>query len=855
LETIAKAARLQPSLELRNEAIASLAVPDLQEAKAWPMPEDFRTDAVRFDAAFGTRAEITFEGEVRVRRVENDEIVAVLPTLNPTWIFGFSPDARYLGVQTRRGGNSVWDVSRTQIVVSNIPALSPVEFAPHEPVVAYARASGVIVLRNLVSGGLVQELTNSTGAKKAMTFHPDGHRLACFNEDRRAIEIFDLATGKVWITLPVGEECVVLTWNRDGSLFAAGTASGTVQVWNGATGEGINTFEGHDGRIVSVAFGHSNDLLATSSWDGTTRFWSALTGKQWLEYPGSGYFQNFSPDDRRLGPVSGQNRFMILELSQTAAYRQYSRGVSGEKGRTLAVSPDGRWLISTVRDAAHFWDARAGRHLGILPFADARSAVISPDGKSIVVTGLGGVRRWPVDLVEDELRLGPPQTLRAGGRNLFAASISADGRLLAVGDSTLPGARVLDLKDGTTRFKLGPHVRTESVAISPDGRWVATGPWNVKGVKVWEAASSNVVCEISTGLGSLVLFSPDGKWLAVSSDDFQLWETRHWRRGPPVPVNKPNLIGTMAFSPDSKLLAVVEAGVRVKLLDCENMATLAALEQPNGFVVMSLCFDPDGRKLLALDAKNNVHVWSLRPLRRELAKLGLDWTTPPPRELEAVDKEPAQPLRLLFSYPAGRGPKKDILPRDRRCTDAQIDLSSHYTSALDESWFVYFEDDSLASLPHGLHALDGIPFDLRGLIQLQGAREGDAQFPDRASNIRVDRFCQRLHFLHATHRHPSPGREIGHYLVRFRNGSDIRLPLVYGYNTMDWWAQAEDRRDLQAMQLAWTGSSAAATASKTQVRLFRWTWSNPLPDLEIASIDFVSALNGCAPFLVAVTAE
>jgi hypothetical protein len=57
------------------------------------------------------------------------------------------------------------------------------------------------------------------------------------------------------------------------------------------------------------------------------------------------------------------------------------------------------------------------------------------------------------------------------------------------------------------------------------------------------------------------------------------------------------------------------------------------------------------------------------------------------------------------------------------------------------------------------------------------------------------------------------------------------------------------------MQLAWTGSSAAATASKTQVRLFRWTWSNPLPDLEIASIDFVSALNGCAPFLVAVTAE
>jgi WD40 repeat protein len=857
LETIAKAARLRPALELRNEAIASLAVPDLEEAKAWIAADDFRTDAVRFDQALANRAEITSPGDVQVRRVDNDEITAVLSTrsLTPTWIFGFSPDARYLGLQTRRGGNSVWDVSRAQMVVSNIPALSPVEFAPLEPVVAYARADGAIILRHLVSGG-VRELTNSIGAKVSMTFHPDGHRLACFDEDRRVVEIFDLTAGKVWMTLPVREECTVLTWSRDGSLFAAGTASGKVQVWNGATGERINTFEAHDGRVVSITFAHSSDLLATASWDATTRFWSALTGKQWLEYPGSGYFQTFSPDDRRLGPVIGLNRFAILEVSQTAAYRQYPRGVTGEKGRTLAVSPDGRWLISTVRDAAHLWDARIGRHLGILPFADARSAVIPPDGKSLLVTGLGGVRRWPVDLVENELRLGPPQTLRPGGRNLFAASISADGRLLAFGDSTLPGARVIDLKDGTTKFKLGPHTRTESVAISPDGRWVATGPWNVKGVKVWEAAKSNVVCDIPTGPGSLVLFSPDGQWLAVSSDDLQLWETRPWRRGPAVPVNKPNHpAGAMAFSPDAKLLAVVEAGVRVKLLDCEKMTTLAALEHPNGFVILSLCFHPDGRALLALDAKNDVHVWSLGPLRSELAKLGLDWKGLAPGQLEATDKKPAQPLKLLFAYPAGRGPKKAIPSRHTRCTDAQIDLSGHYTSALDESWFVYFEDDSLASLPHGLHALDGVQFDLRGLIQLQGTREGDAQFPDRASNIRVDRFCQRLHFLHATHRHPSPGREIGHYLVRFRNGSEIRLPLVYGYNTMDWWVHAEDRQDLQAMQVAWTGTNAAATASKTQVRLFKWTWKNPLPDLEIASIDFVSALNGCAPFLVAVTAE
>jgi WD40 repeat protein/predicted Ser/Thr protein kinase len=729
LETIVKAARIQPSLELRNEAIASLAVSDLQEAGSWQVSGDYRVDAVRFDATLTTYAEITAEGDVRVCRAENGDTVALLPTrsLTPTWIFTFSPDARYLGMQTRRGGNSVWDISRAQMVMSNMPNLSAMQFAPHDPVAAYANADGSITLRDLVSGARVQKLTNSIGEKQAIAFHPGGHRLACFNADRRGVEIFDLTTGKVWLTLPVPDECVVLEWNGDGSLLAAGTASGAVHVWNGATGEGVSVFEGHDSRVVSLAFAHSGDLLASASWDGTTRFWSALSGKQLLDYPGSGYFLSFSPDDRRLGPVTSTKRFAILELSRSAAYRQYTRGVSGDKGRTLAVSPNGRWLATTVRDGAHIWDAHVGRHLGMLPFADSRAAVITPDGKSVIVSGLGGVRRWPVEIVADELRLGTPQILRAGGRPMFAASISADGRLLAVGDGTLPGARVIDLNDGTTKFRLGPHTRTESVAISPDGRWVATGPWNVKGVKVWEAATSNVVCEIPTASGSLVLFSPNGRWLVVSSDEFQLWETQHWRRGPPVPADKPNYaVGAMAFSPDSKLLAVVEAGTRVRLLDCESMNVLAALEPPNGFVLMSLCFSADGRELLALDAKHNVHVWALGPLRAELAKLGLDWKTAASHPLATERDEPAQPLKLVFSFTAGRGPKKEILTRDSSCTDAQVDLSNHYTSALDESWFVYYEDDNLASLPHGLHALGGVQFDLRGLIQLQGAREGDA---------------------------------------------------------------------------------------------------------------------------------
>jgi hypothetical protein len=39
------------------------------------------------------------------------------------------------------------------------------------------------------------------------------------------------------------------------------------------------------------------------------------------------------------------------------------------------------------------------------------------------------------------------------------------------------------------------------------------------------------------------------------------------------------------------------------------------------------------------------------------------------------------------------------------------------------------------------------------------------------------------------------------------------------------------------------------------LRLYKTTWDNPLADLEIISIDFVSNMAAPAPFLIAITAE
>jgi WD40 repeat protein len=43
-------------------------------------------------------------------------------------------------------------------------------------------------------------------------------------------------------------------------------------------------------------------------------------------------------------------------------------------------------------------------------------------------------------------------------------------------------------------------------------------------------------------------------------------------------------------------------------------------------------FRPDGRRLATATDDRSVQVWDLREIRRQLARMRLDWHLPPPRE-------------------------------------------------------------------------------------------------------------------------------------------------------------------------------------------------------------------------------
>lgn len=195
-----------------------------------------------------------------------------------------------------------------------------------------------------------------------------------------------------------------------------------------------------------------------------------------------------------------------------------------------------------------------------------------------------------------------------------------------------------------------------------------------------------------------------------------------------------------------------------------------------------------------------------------------------------------------------------IPPRSPKAGPDLVDLSDHYTSSLDDNWFHHAGHD-LRDLPQGVQALGGVPFDVRGLVQLSASKMLDVTgtvFPEAVTGIRVNRKGARLHFLQGCFWSTEVGAKLGEYVIHYADGQTRTAPILYGRNIFDWWL-APDEAQLVGARSVWHGENPATRSMGLKTHLIDYTWENPLPDVEISSIDFVSDLIEAGPFLVALT--
>jgi hypothetical protein len=200
---------------------------------------------------------------------------------------------------------------------------------------------------------------------------------------------------------------------------------------------------------------------------------------------------------------------------------------------------------------------------------------------------------------------------------------SRDGRVVASAQQW--GAMVWRQDAPEEPLRLAPHYDTRYVSVSIDGRWVATGShWGTR-VKIWDVAKGELASELPIEHGSDVAFSPDGKWLATTGEGGRIWSVDTWRAGPPL-----GGVGPVAFSPDSRLLAAYAGYGAIRLLDPATGREFARLEDPEQDPARRFCFSGDGAHLASVIwARQSTHLWDLRAIREQLARMDLDWDLPP----------------------------------------------------------------------------------------------------------------------------------------------------------------------------------------------------------------------------------
>lgn len=340
------------------------------------------------------------------------------------------------------------------------------------------------------------------------------------------------------------------------------------------------------------------------------------------------------------GEANGTVSLWPLDGNQTNALE-----LSGHRKEVLSVasSPDGRWLVSGGADkTVRIWDAARGREERLIQHTNLIQSVrFSPDSQRIVGVDEGGLGIiWQR---ETGTVLG---IFRQEGATF--AAFDPTGSILAVTSQNGGRAQLWNI---AAMDRIGsPFSRTHyagsgevedflyQAAFSVDGGRLATASY-YKEAQIWEVSTGRLLHRLAHAQAvRSVRFSPDGAKILTACDDLtvRLWNARtEEQAGPPL---------------------------------------------KHGSYVREACFDPSGRRVLAVTSHGGIFVWDIS---------AINWVPSVPREFYsgnglAYVRLDGFNVQFFQGHPE-RSPRSWSLPPDFRVERALLDSSGARVLFLSEA--------------------------------------------------------------------------------------------------------------------------------------------------------------------------
>jgi serine/threonine protein kinase/WD40 repeat protein len=659
LAALTEAARIRPTPELRDSAIAAMAMPDVETGPVRGVPDVGPLHSV-YDSRYEHYAYLRKDGTISICTVPDNHEVQRLESIPSTrtgvaaGLLRFSPDGRFIAKLVENGELQVWQWESGESVLksSRMKCSGAPAFSPDTRRLAVGH-EGWITCFDLNTGE-ANRRWQARGGVYRLDFHPDSRMIAVGYFETNVVSIYDADDGSHLADLPAGTSSLTtVAWHPEGNLLATGGSDPRIQIWDVAARRQVAIFESRSQQVSALMFHPGGDLLISTSLAGVGQLWQASPGRLLMRIPPSSWL-GFSPGSGRwVGAVSlSDHEAQTWGIVPSQEYHTFLNPFP-ESESTLSegdISADGNVLALAGSDGVRLWDVARGREIARLPIGDTTCTMFRDDGRELLTCGTDdGLRRWSILTstgTKGGLQLGPFHQIELPFVPLRMAR-GRDDRMLAVVGEEAGQCVMLDLVTESVRVTEMPHLKAGFIALSPDGKRVASGGWHSESVKLWDAPSGKLVKELDAVQGSRVFFTPDNRELLVARGNVFTFHTLDSlamsRRLPREAGLYP---GIVAFTTDGKMMALEMAPGVIHLQEVASGRTVARLEDPQGDVSSWLSFSPDGTQLIIVARySGTIHRWDLRAIRERLKPMGLDWDWPAFSAAETAGPVPSKDRR------------------------------------------------------------------------------------------------------------------------------------------------------------------------------------------------------------------